>query len=249
MDSLEEQEFDGQVEQGAASARGGRIASLAVIAVFVGLAIYVYTQFGFDLDPRTLRERIAGFGWFAPAVYIVVAALRIFLFLPSGVVMSAGGLLFGVWAGLLWGLIGFSVGSVVTFGLARGLGRDAVAARLRGRAAEFDDYITRRGAPWMALYTAVPISVLTPVHMAAGLSGMTLASFALAASTGLLPRMALYSYFGDAVGEAIAQGDWTAVFVGGGVIAVLGAVGSVVVRRWGSGKRPSDLLEKDKGSD
>jgi uncharacterized membrane protein YdjX (TVP38/TMEM64 family) len=224
--------------------RGARVAALVAIATCVGVALYAHTQFGFDLDPRTLRERIEGFGWLAPAAYILVAALRFFLFLPSGVVMSAGGLLFGVWGGLLWGGIGFSLGAVLSFGIARGLGREAVAERLRGRAAAFDAYITRHGAPWMAVYTAVPITVLTPVHAAAGLSGMGALSFALAATSGVLPRMALYSFFGD----AIAQGDWTVVGATALAIAALGTLGTVVVRRWGGDEKPSDSLEKTEGS-
>lgn len=232
----------GSAQTGAARRR--RIASLVTIGACVSIAIYVYTQFGFDLDPRTLRERIEGFGWLAPAVYIVVAAMRIFLMLPSGVVMSAGGLLFGAWGGFLWGGIGFSVGAVLSFAIARGLGREAVAARLRGRAAAFDAYITKHGAPWMAVYTAVPVTVLTPVHMAAGLSGMSMFSFALAATSGILPRMMLYSFFGDAV----AQGDWTAVAILAAVIAGLGAIGTVVVRRWGRDDEAEELLKKDEGS-
>ena len=212
-----------------ARVRPARIAALVAVGVCIAVAIYVYTQFGFDLDPRTLRDRIGEFGWLAPAAYVVVASMRIFLGLPSWVVMSAGGLLFGVWGGFVWGLVGFNVGAALAFGIARGLGRDAVAARLRGRAIRADEYVRARGAPWMALYTAVPISVLTPAHMAAGLSGMAAVGFLVAVFAGLIPRMALYSFFGD----AIAQGDWTAVAVSATAIAVLGTAGSIVVRRWG----------------
>ena len=229
---------DGQSPAPATGSGGSRVARGAALAAVFGclaLAAYVYTQFGFDLDPRTLRARIEGFGWMAPAAYIVVAAARFFLGLPSGIVMSAGGLLFGVWGGLAWGLVGFTIGAVLSFGIARGLGREAVATRLRGRAARVDDAIRQRGAPWMALYTAVPVSVLTPAHMAAGLSGMLIGAFALAVFTGLVPRMALYAFFGD----AIAQGDWVAVAASAAVIGILGFVGSIVVRRYRAGAEAS----------
>lgn len=237
---------DATQDEGARGTRGKRLAALAVIAACVAAAVSVYSQQGFDLDPRILRERISDFGWLAPAVFVVVAALRFFLFLPSWVFMTTGGLLFGFWGGILWGGIGFSLGAILSFLLARGLGRDALAPRLRGRAARFDRYVTERGAPWLALYTAVPISVLTPVHFGAGLSGMRLGSFALAAVCGFLPRTALYSFFGD----SIADNDWGRAGVAVVIIVVGGALGIVLARRWrsGSGTPASVSVEDEAGS-
>ena len=222
----------GEVPAPPGEARRARLKRLAASAVIVGcLAVTasVYSQQGFDLDPRTLRERIDGFGWLAPLAYVLAAALRPFLFLPSWVIMSAGGLAFGIAGGVLWGSIGFTLGAVLAFSIARALGRDVVASRLQGRASRFDEYVSQRGAPWIALYTAVPVSVLTPVHTGAGLSGMSLAMFAFAAIGGFVPRTAIYSLFGD----SIAQGDWSRAGIVLGVIVIGGGAGIVAAQRWG----------------
>jgi len=235
---------DGAVAQ---ATRSKRRAAIVTMALCFGLAAAVYSQQGFALDPRILRARIDQFGWLAPAAYIIAAALRPFLILPSWVVMSAGGLLFGVWGGIAWSSVGFSLGAVLAFLIARGLGRDALAVRLRGRAARVDGLISERGAPWIALYTAVPVTVLTPVHMGAGLSGMSLAAFTAAAVGGFLPRTALYSFFGD----SIARADWGAAGAALGVIIVAGGAGIVVVRRWRraqDGKGHRDEIEEGTGS-
>ena len=209
----------------------------AVLALCFGAAAIVHSQYEFELDPRVLRERIAEFGWLAPAVFVVAAAARIFLVLPSWVFMTVGGLLFGVWGGILWGSVGFTLGAVATFAVARGLGRDALAHRLRGRAARFDRYVSERGAPWLALYTAVPVSLLTPVHFGSGLSGIGLLPFTLAAVCGFIPRTALYSFFGD----AIAQNDWSGAGLALGIIVVAGALGIVLARRWRRGRGDESL--------
>jgi len=217
------------------------------MALCLGVAVTVYSQQGFDLDPRALRARIDAFGWLAPAAYVVAAMLRPFLLLPSWVVMSAGGLVFGVWCGIVWGSVGFSLGAVLAFLIARGLGRDALAARLRGRAARVDDRIKRLGAPWIAWYTAVPVTILTPVHMRAGLSGMTVVAFGAAALGGFVPRTALYSFFGD----SIARGDWRSVGVALALIAVGGAAGIFAGQRWGRGRSRNKAkggLEEGAGS-
>ena len=223
----------------APSVRIKRFASAVTIALCLAFAVAVYSQEGFDLDPRALRERIDGFGWLAPVAYIAAAALRPFLGLPSWVVMSAGGLLFGVSGGILWGSIGFSLGAVLAFSIARGLGREAVAVRLQGRAASIERYVAERGAPWMALYTAVPVTVLTPVHLGAGLTGMSLLAFALAALGGFLPRTALYSFFGN----SIAEGNLGRIGLALVLIAIGGGVGVVLVRRWG--RRSAAAIAKE----
>ena len=61
----------------ASRARQG--AAAVAIAICIGIAIYVYSRVGFDLDPRSVRDRIAEFGILAPAIYVGVATLRIFL--------------------------------------------------------------------------------------------------------------------------------------------------------------------------
>ena len=215
--------------------RRKRVLSLVVLVTCVGAAATFYSQYDFELDPRVFRERIEAFGWLAPAVYVLAVSLRFVLLLPSWVFMTAGGLLFGFWGGVVWGSLGFSIGAVLAFLLARGLGRDALAPRLRGRAARFDRYVTERGAPWLALYTAVPVTVLSPVHFGAGLSGMGLFAFAGAALCGFVPRTALYSFFGD----AIAQNDWSKAGVALGAIVVLGATGIYLAQRWRGGERPA----------
>ena len=220
-----------------ASSRRKRFLSIGVLALCFGAAALVHSQYEFELDPRVLRERIADFGWLAPAVFVVAAAARIFLVLPSWVFMTVGGLLFGVWGGVLWGSVGFTLGAVATFAVARGLGRDALAHRLRGRAARFDRYVSERGAPWLALYTAVPVSLLTPVHFGSGLSGIGLLPFTLAAVCGFIPRTALYSFFGD----AIAQNDWSGAGLALGIIVVAGALGIVLARRWRRGRGDESL--------
>ena len=165
------------------------------------------------------------------------------LFLEGGFKAFTGGLLFGIWGGILWGSLGFSVGAAMAFLIARALGRDAVATRLRGRATRVDAYVSERGAPWLALYTAVPVSVLTPVHLGAGLSGMSFAAFGLAAIGGFVPRTAVYSYFGDAIRKGVEHGDWSSAGVALALIVGGGAVGIVVAQRFGRRRARGNHVE------
>ncbi len=203
---------------------------LALVALASGALVSwrVYAgEEGFSLDPEALRARIAALGWMAPAGFVAAATLRPFLMLPSWALMSAGGLLFGIIGGTLYGIAGFAGNALLVFGIARGLGREALEQRLRGGVALVDDWVRRRGASWIALYTALPITPLTAGHGAAGLSGMGLGAFGLAAVAGLVPRTLLYSFFGD----SLAEGDWTRLGIASAVLAVAALAGLAVWRR------------------
>ncbi len=216
-----------------------RIASILALLAGFALAGWVHAYGGLSLDPAELRARIAEFGWLAPAGFIAVASLRPLLLMPSWVVMSVGGLLFGVAGGILIGTIGFTLGATLMFSICRGLGRDIVEGYAgQGRIARIDAYLTDRGPAWMAAWTGLPVTPLTPVHAAAGLSGMPALGFVAAVMIGFLPRTALYSYFGD----SLAQGDLRKVAMAGVLLVVGVAVGVVIARRSGaargSGTRP-----------
>jgi uncharacterized membrane protein YdjX (TVP38/TMEM64 family) len=213
------------------------VASAFVLAAGVGMGVWLWTHGQVDLDPSALRERIQAWGWLAPLAFVGVAALRPFLAAPSWVVMAAGGLLFGVAGGIAYGVAGFTFGAWLTFGIARGLGRDALEARLEGRLSRADAWLSERGATWLALYTALPVVPLTPGHAAAGLSGLRLGAFTGAVMIGLVPRTAMLSFFGD----AFARGDWVGIAAVSALLAVVSIAGIALTRRLtGSAERGAE---------
>jgi uncharacterized membrane protein YdjX (TVP38/TMEM64 family) len=202
------------------------IAGAALLCGF-GAAFVVASHGELALDPAAFRAQIEALGWLAPLGFVTAAALRPFLALPSWVLMSAGGLLFGVAGGMLYGVIGFGLGALLTFGIARGLGRDAVEQRVHGSVARVDAWLAERGAKWVGAWTALPVTPLTPAHGAAGLSGMRLSAFAAAVLAGLLPRTAVFSFFGD----AFARGDTGRIALASGVLALAAGLGIWLARR------------------
>lgn len=204
-----------------------RLASLVALVLVVGIGVWFQHHGGLELDPQVLREQIQTIGWWAPLVFMAVAALRPVLLLPSFAVMSVGGLLFGWFGGVVFSTLGFSVGAVGVFVLARELGREAIQERLRsGRLAVVDTFLRERGAPWLGLWTALPVTFLTPAFAAAGLSGMRLGAFTLWVTLGLIPRTAVYSFFGDALAE-----DREGVLRGALVLGAACVVGAFALRR------------------
>jgi uncharacterized membrane protein YdjX (TVP38/TMEM64 family) len=207
--------------------RRHRLVAAAGLAIGLGAALYGASHGEFSLDPRAFRTQIESLGWLAPAGFVAAAALRPFLALPSWVLMSAGGLLFGIAGGMLYSVIGFGLGALFTFGIARGLGRDAIEQRLHGSVARVDAWLSERGGKWIGAWTALPITPLTPAHGAAGLSGMRVPVFAAAVVAGLVPRTAVFSFFGD----SFAREDGARIALASAVLAAAALAGFWLARR------------------
>lgn len=144
-----------------------------------------------------VRRRIAAWGALAPAVFLLLFAARPFLFFPSTVLFIAAGLAFGPLLGTLYAVIGATAAGLLTFGIARLLGREFVQARLPERMRRFQQ--DRWGAGLVFFLNLVPIVPITAVNYTAGLSRMSLSGYTLAVIGGITPRAFAYSFFGDAL--------------------------------------------------
>ena len=75
-------------------------------------------------SPETVKEYIAGFGIFAPLIFILSYVVQAFvLFIPSSLLTISGGYVFGAVFGTIYSLIGVTIGSIIVFLIARKLGR------------------------------------------------------------------------------------------------------------------------------
>ena len=209
---------------------------LALAAVLLGLGGMLWLNFATDVEwkPESLRDAVRALGIFGPLALIGIMTFRPFLFLPSWLVMMAAGMLFGPYLGTAYSAFGGALGGALIFGIARALGRETVQSYLGvGSMRAFEEFLAARGTPWLALYTAIPISVLTPVFAGAGLSRLSFGKFMTATGVGFVPRAGLFAVAGRAAAEPTLRNVVLAV----GLI-VVAIAGTWFARRWLSA-RPS----------
>jgi uncharacterized membrane protein YdjX (TVP38/TMEM64 family) len=146
--------------------------ALALAAIAAGGAGFYWLHFGSELEwtQEAFQHYVSSLGALGPAILVGTMAMRPFLALPSGLILLTAGVVFGTVAGAFYGALGGTLGALLALGVARALGRDAVQRRIGGKLAVFDDYLKRRGAAWLAAYTAIPVSVLSPVYFTAGVT-------------------------------------------------------------------------------
>ncbi len=151
------------------------------------------------LSTEALRDWVLGLGWKAPVIYTTVVAFRLFLFLPTWVVLSAGGLCFDLAFGTVLGGVGLMISSLWQFGVARVVGREWVRPYLSDRILRAESRMGRVGALLVGFITAHPLGPLSPFHLAAGLSSLALSSFAIAMLVATPIRSFTWSAFGAAL--------------------------------------------------
>jgi uncharacterized membrane protein YdjX (TVP38/TMEM64 family) len=197
-----------------------RALSVGVIALGLAGAYWLHVYLDLEWKPEALRDYVAALGLLGPVAVVAIMTFRPFLGLPTWLVLLACGMLFGPWLGALYGAIGGLLGGALIFGIARAFGRDAVQARIGGALRVFDDLLASRGVPWLALYSAVPITPLTPIFASAGVSRMGLWPFCAAVGIGLLPRSGVFTFAGQAAIERSA----TNIAIAAGLIVAAAAV-------------------------
>jgi uncharacterized membrane protein YdjX (TVP38/TMEM64 family) len=173
------------------------IAVLAMIAVTVVVGHLLRSSLGLELSPEGLRERVAGTGWKAPALYLGLVTFRQFLMLPAILLLPIGGLCFGAALGTLLGASGILFSGLITFGMARGLGSGWLQAMLADRHVALVQHLERLGPPIVGLATAHPTGPMSAAFWGAGFSSMALLPFSLAVAIGGSVRALAYSFLGS----------------------------------------------------
>lgn len=171
------------------------IVSLVVAAVMIG-AQALRREVGMEWSAESIQQTVSELGWLAPAGFIVLVMFRQVMVLPSMLVLTSAGLLFGAPLGTLYGGIGLTLNAFILFMLARLLGRDWVLPRLQARYPDFEHHANTAGPMVIALMTGHPMGILTPFHLAAGITGISSIRFLAVVGTAAIFRAACFSFLG-----------------------------------------------------
>ncbi|WP_063788292.1 TVP38/TMEM64 family protein [Streptomyces ardesiacus] len=174
------------------------------------------------------RDWVDSWGVWAPLVYAVLYALAETAFAPGAVLTASAGALFGVATGTITVLAGATAGAVLSFGLARWLGRPAVARWAGdGRLARLDAMVSARGFLAVLILRLIPVFPFALVNYAAGVTSIRLAPYVTATAIGIIPATVAYAGLGGTLDDPSSPGFWAAL----GALGLLAAGGSWAARR------------------
>ena len=150
-------------------------------------------------------------GLVAAGLLLVALVSDLVLPIPSSVVMSASGALFGPLVGSVLNICGSFASAMLGYGLCRRFGRRAFR-RLIGRdeAPRIEAFVARYGAWAIVCSRAVPMLTET-VSCVAGLAGMGAWRFAVLTMVGAVPVGVVYAVMGAELGARTGFGAALAI--------------------------------------
>lgn len=176
--------------------------SLKGAVALLGLGAVVFLAlFGGEIwagfDPQRIAAWLASTGRLAPFLFMGVMALTVASPLPSLPLDIAAGAFFGPWLGTLYSATGALGGALISFGLARFLGRGFIERFLSGHINFCTPCSDRLLTSVILLTRLVPVVSFDLVSYGAGLTKISLKRFCLATFLGMLPLTFVYNYFGS----------------------------------------------------
>lgn len=220
---------------------GSKAVTLVLILVAVG--IVVWHEMPPELfNPDWIEAFLQQAGWLAPLLYMFLRVIAIVVtVVPNAPLDIAGGMLFGPFWGTIYALLGSEAGAIACFLLARHMGREAIT-RLLHKDITFSNRIARRQLAYIVLIARLePVFSFALVSYGAGLTRMTLASFALCTLIGMTPGTIILNYYGRSF---FSGGLLLQTFLGLALVVLL-----FVIPVWIKRKNPWGWYDKIAGSD
>lgn len=169
---------------------------LILLIIIIGLPIYIYFEYPELIDRfRTMEnvnEFLARYKTASIIVYIGLQISQIIVsVIPGQIIQFAGGYAYGFWLGYLLTMIGIAIGTVITFYLARILGRDAVHVLLgEERITKFVRQLnSKRAFAILIVLFLIPGIPKDLIAYAAGISGFRIMRFLLLSLTARTPAL------------------------------------------------------------
>jgi uncharacterized membrane protein YdjX (TVP38/TMEM64 family) len=203
-----------------------RAARLRLLGLGVALLLgggLAWLLLGGDLD--RVQAVVASTGAWGPFAYVGLHVLLTLVPVSKNLLSAVAGALFGLVGGIAVSWVASMVSAVVTFLVARRLGRPAVAAMTGPRIDRVEAVLRDQGVVAVVVARLTPFLPFTIVNYGAGVSAVSMRDFVLGTAVGIVPGTVGYAALGASAGR-----DAT-TFVAAGVVAAVLLVGSVLVGR------------------
>lgn len=201
---------------------------LLFVVVVVVLIMGKTGVFGTFEDFERNLEALRGSVWGLPAV-IAVFCLAAFIGAPQFGLIAAAVVAFGPSLGFVYSWVATLVSGSLNFWLGRFAGEGTFRRYAGQTANRLSEFIGRNAFVASAVVRNVPTAPFIVVNMAFGVSQAKYLHFLAGMALGVLPKLAIVSFFGGSVIAALTGSPWVAV--GAALVAALGWIGLMLFSR------------------
>lgn len=185
----------------------GWLTLITLIGVLITLLLVGHRladYFGVELtldSVHDFRDWIDSIGSWGPLAYVVLVVIRLFIGLSTHVVLTLGGIAFGLTEAIIWGGVGLTLSGVVQYGLGHYLGSEWVTKRLGDKNERFQRHLSRSGVPALFLITVHPLGPQSPMTIVAGAVQFPFTKFVMTMIIASPIRASIYAVLGGALLE------------------------------------------------
>jgi len=185
--------------------------TLVYIFIFIALIVlsffllyynyFVDSQFLYRLVINWFVNPVSELGFLGILLFILIMAFQGLLVpIPSELVLLATGMIWGVFGGGIFGIIGSMAAAILCFYVSKKGGRP-IAEKLVGKSAinMADHFIHKYGMGAIIIARFLPFVAFDPVSYASGLVDMDIKKYSIGSLIGSIPRAFFYSWLGSAL--------------------------------------------------
>jgi uncharacterized membrane protein YdjX (TVP38/TMEM64 family)/glutaredoxin len=215
-----------------------KLSILVVFIVTMGTLVWLNANMML-FDINRIMNAFQRLGEIGPVAYIFTRAVTVIILLPSLPLDAMAGARFGAFLGSIYSIIGDESGALISFFLARSLGREAVTRLFRKDIAFCDECAERQLVYVVFFARLLPMISFGLISYGAGLTRISTRAFALATLLGMIPLTFLVTYLGG----HFKFFNGTSLILGAILVASF-----FLVPIWIRRKNPWGLYDRMKGS-
>lgn len=163
---------------------------LLMMLILLVVVLQLLFDVGQFLSFERLQFLIDGAGVWAPALFILLYIVATVFFLPGTPLSIAGGVLFGGFWGVVYVVIGATIGASIAFWFARFMGRDFVQGIVLKRypkLSEYDDSFEQNGFLTVLFLRLIPLVPFNGFNLFAGVTKVSFHKYVLGTFLGIIP--------------------------------------------------------------
>lgn len=202
-----------------------KIAIGAVALVVLGALLWWLSTL---ITPDELQAWLRGWGVWTPLVYVLLVIILPIFFVPLAPLAMVSGLLFGLWRGFAYTIVGAILNCTIMYWMTQRLGKDRVQAFLANRLSpawlsRIESLEGRTGLVFLFILRVTALIPYNVINYAFGLTNMKYKDYMLASIAGIMPPMLIYANMGDKALDITSPDFWMA-FAMLALLLVLSAV-------------------------
>ena len=169
-----------------------------LISIFILLILgtIICKILSMNIGVEDIQDYVSSFGRLAPLVYIIMFALVPLTLFPDSILAIGGGMVFGLFKGYIYTLIGALIGATISFYISRKLGRAFVKKLTKEKLDNIEELINSKGFFIVLILRLVPLFPFDIISYGSGLTSIKYKDFLLATIIGTIPGILVFTNIG-----------------------------------------------------